>query len=39
MIGEETDNGIGCILWVIALGLLMFFISHGPEIADKILGH
>lgn len=39
MLGEKTDEGLGCILWIVAIALATLFWSHGPEIADKILGH
>lgn len=35
---KETDESLGCILFVIAVALLIFIVYHGEEIAAKLLG-
>ena len=35
---KETDENLGCLLYVVAFGLLLLIAFHGDQIVNKILG-
>ena len=34
---KDTDEALGCLLWVLLAALVMFLLSHGGELAERVL--